>query len=83
MSDISFGKSMRILDIFIHLDEGKIVVKREAADYYGINERSIQRDIDDIRAYLDNRRLYEPQDTRRIVYDRSRKGFVMEGRKDS
>ncbi len=80
MARTGYGKCMRVLDLFVRLDEGKVVVKSEAARYYGINERSVQRDIDEIRAYLDNRRVFEPQDQRRIVYDRNLKGFVMEGR---
>lgn len=79
MSEGRFGKCARVLDIYTRLTEGQMIVKREAAGYYGINERSVQRDIDDIRAFLDNRRLFEPQDRRHIIYDRSRKGFIMQG----
>ncbi|MCD8054272.1 MAG: hypothetical protein LUF00_09545 [Lachnospiraceae bacterium] len=78
MANYSYGKCMRVLDLFVRLEEGKIIVKSEAARQFGVNERSIQRDIDDIRAFLDNRRVFEPQDERRIVYDRVRRGFVME-----
>ncbi len=80
MSEESYGKCFRVLDLYTRLMEGEMIVKREAADTYSINERSIQRDIDDIRAFLDNRRLFEPQDDRHIVYDRSKKGFVMKRR---
>ena len=38
--------------------------------------RSIQRDIDDIRAYLSNKAVLVG-DTRRIVYDRKRNAFVL------
>lgn len=74
----NLGKCGRVLDLYIRLSEGEMIVKRKAADRYGINERSVQRDIDDIRAYLDNRRVFEPQDRRYIVYDRSKKAFIME-----
>ncbi len=76
----SFSKCCRVLDLYTRLNEGQMIVKRDAAVHYGINERSVQRDIDDIRAFLDNRRLFEPQDTRQIIYDRSRKGFIMQSR---
>ncbi len=77
MSEESYGKCFRVLDLYTRLTEGEMIVKREAAAAYSINERSIQRDIDDIRAFLDNRRLFEPQDNRHVVYDRSKKGFIM------
>ncbi len=78
MKTKSYSKCGRVLDLYTKLCEGQMVVKREAADYYGVNERSIQRDIDDIRAFLDDRRIFEPQDKRHIVYDRGRKGFFMQ-----
>ena len=79
MSVGSFSKCCRVLDLYTRLMNGEMIVKRVAAEAYGINERSVQRDIDDIRAFLDNRRLFEPQDDRHIMYDRSRKGFVLQG----
>lgn len=83
MANYSYGKCMRVLDLFVRLEEGKVIVKSEVARQFGVNERSIQRDIDDIRAFLDNRRVFEPQDARRIVYDRARKGFVMEAEENN
>ncbi len=82
MQQGSFSKCCRVLDLYTRLNEGQMIVKRDAAVQYGINERSVQRDIDDIRAFLDNRRLFEPQDTRQIIYDRGRKGFIMQNRGD-
>ena len=79
MDKEGYGKCCRVLDLYTRLMNGEMIVKRKAAETYHINERSVQRDIDDIRAFLDNRRLYEPQDNRYIIYDRSRKGFVMQG----
>lgn len=50
----------------------------EEAERFGVNERSIQRDIDEIRAFLDERAV-SGKDSRCVVYDRSKKGFVIEG----
>ena len=47
-------KNFRTLDMYVRLCEGKTVNKAEEAQNYSVNERSIQRDIDDIRTYLDN-----------------------------
>lgn len=67
----------RILQIYSRLSEGYVVSKEKEAKRYGVNERSIQRDIDHIRDFLDN-------DSERtgivnsIVYDRSAKGYRLE-----
>lgn len=71
-------KHNRILDIYIRLCEGKVINKSEEAQRFGVNERSVQRDIDEIRAFLDERAV-SGVDSRSVVYDRSRKGFVMQG----
>lgn len=71
----------RILDIYKRLCEGKCINKSEEAENYGVNERSIQRDIDEIRAFLDEC-IVDEGDIRRIVYSRADKGFVMMGNED-
>lgn len=48
------GKIDRVLGIYTKLMNGSLVNKAEEAQNYSVNERSIQRDIDDIRTYLDN-----------------------------
>lgn len=72
------AKEQRILDIYSRLCEGKTINKEEEAWKYGVNERSIQRDIDDIRAFLDSPES-DRNGSRKISYDRKRKGFVMTG----
>lgn len=68
--------------MYVRLCEGKIVNKTEEAQRFGVDERSIQRDIDDIRTFLDERRV-SSKDTRTIVYDRAQKGFIMIGAEPS
>ena len=72
-----------MLDIYIRLCEGKIINKSEEAKKSGVDERTIQRDIDDIRAFLDEYRAEHSMDGRSIEYDRNRKGFVMTGAEES
>lgn len=72
-------KNTRTLDMYTRLCEGKTINKTEEARNFGVDERSIQRDIDDIRAFLDERKVTDSSDTREIVYDRTKKGFVMRG----
>lgn len=72
------AKSNRTLDMYIRLCEGKTISKFEESRNFGVDERSIQRDIDDIRAFLDEQNV-KKGDTREIVYDRTKKGFIMVG----
>ena len=70
-------KIVRVLQIYAKLTDGYVVNKIAEAQYYGVNERSIQRDIDDIRNFLD-------ADAERtgiintVVYDREQKGYRLE-----
>lgn len=64
-------KTERILDIYFRLSKGMVLNKKELADSYGVNPRSIQRDLDDIRCYFANNGEYGTE----LVYDREAKGF--------
>ena len=70
-------KVKRTLSLYARLMDGEIIRKSEEALRYGVNERSIQRDIDDIRIFLsdDVERTGIIND---IVYDRDVKGFRLE-----
>lgn len=62
-------KTARIIDIHNRLREGRIVIKSEEAARHNVNDRTIQRDIDDLRAYYaDNTALGKS-----VIYDRSKK----------
>lgn len=68
------GKIQRILSIYTMLMNGNTVNKTELANRFHVNERSIQRDIDDIRNYLD----YEATETgieNFVNYDRVQNGY--------
>ena len=77
------SKNSRTLDLYVRLCEGKLINKTEEALHFGVDERSIQRDIDDIRAFLGNRSATHTSDTRKITYDRTQKGFLMTGAEGS
>ena len=68
--------------MYVRLCEGKTVNKAEEARRFNVDERSIQRDIDDIRAFLDERHMISG-DNRTIEYNRKKKGFVLEGAEPS
>ena len=69
-------KTQRILTMQRRLLQGEVLCKPELAEEFRINERSVQRDIDDLRAYLhDESTLYGNEQL--IVYDQKRKGYVL------
>lgn len=80
---IKSNKNFRTLDIFVRLSQGKIIHKSEEASNFGVDERSIQRDIDDIRAFLAEQCVKNTADSRSVEYHRGEKGFVMKGIEDS
>lgn len=77
MENIKSDKIERVLGIYTKLMNGYLINKSEEATNYGVNERSIQRDIDDIRNYLED-------DGERVgcinsvIYDRIGKGYRLE-----
>lgn len=72
-------KNERILDMYVRLCEGKCIQKAEEALRFGVDERSIQRDIDDIRAFLDDQEVGQSSHHRKVIYDRNSKVFRMTG----
>ena len=63
----------RIINLYNRLNEGEVLIKADEASRFGVNERSIQRDLDDIRSYFAN----DIESNRELIYDRSRKGYVL------
>lgn len=74
------GKISRVLGIYTKLLNGSLVKKPEEAANYNVNERSIQRDIDDIRSYFGNVTVGHDS---KVEYDRSKKGYRLEGKSDT
>lgn len=75
--EVKGDRIARVLSIYSKLLDGEIVNKAIEARKHGVNERTIQRDIDDIRNFFD-------EDVERagylnsIVYDRTEKGYRIE-----
>lgn len=71
------GKIDRVLSIYSKLMGGALVNKAEEAQNYGVNERTIQRDIDDIRNHLET----GAENTgviNSVIYDRREKAYHLE-----
>ena len=77
MEDVKGDKISRVLQIYSKLMDGYVVKKTDEARYYGVNERSIQRDIEDIRDFLDmdSKRMGSEK---AVIYDRQCKGYRLE-----
>lgn len=70
-------KIERVLGLYTKLISGAVVNKAEEATNYNVNERSIQRDIDDIRNYMDIKGS-EDGIINSVIYDRQAKGYRLE-----
>ena len=71
------GKIERVLGIYSRLMDGMLIDKAQEAVNYGVNERTIQRDIDDIRNYMDN----DVENTgviNSVIYSKAEKGYRLE-----
>ncbi len=67
----------RVLELYARLSEGYTINKAVAARDYGVSERSIQRDIEEIRSFLDEELLRTGVENQ-VVYDRAAGGYRME-----
>lgn len=74
-----YSKTSRTLDLYDRLCQGEVIRKQEEALRYGVDIRSIQRDIDELRTFFGDRALDNPGEQRKIIYDRQQKGFVLTG----
>lgn len=77
MAKEGMDKIERVLGLYSKLINGAILNKAEEAQNYHVNERSIQRDIDDIRNYLDQKAM-EDGIINSVIYDRIAKGYRLE-----
>lgn len=68
-------KVNRILHIYDCFRNGEIVNKSKLASLFGVNEKSIQRDLDDIRSYLENN--IDILGNSSIEYDRKNRGYIL------
>ena len=70
-------KINRILSIYAELTEGRVVNKAEMAQRFGVNARSIQRDVESIRRFLEDRETKNGI-RNELIYDYREKGYRLE-----
>lgn len=74
---LNFGnnKSFRLINIYERLNKGEILNKNKIAEIFGVTAKTIQRDIDDLRAYLAETH-YNESDVA-IKYSREQGGYYL------
>lgn len=77
------SKVSRTLDLYARLCEGKVINSREEAVRFGVDERSIQRDIRSLRDFLEDYGDGHVAGRRQILYDEKCDGYIMTGAKES
>ena len=73
--DYRENKGFRLLQLYERLNRGEIVRKAELAQKFAVTDKTIQRDIEELRSYLADTRIDEGEAA--IVYDRNRGGYLL------
>lgn len=68
------NKGFRLLHIYELLKRGEIVTKKRLSQEYGVSEKTIQRDIEDLRVYLIEHDVNR-EDV--IIYNRRERGYSL------
>ena len=77
MNDNEKNKCNRVLSIYTEFTNGKVLKKKTLSDQFKVNEKTIQRDIEDIRQFLDD--SFVDNDVHNdLVYDYTEKGYRLE-----
>ncbi len=69
------NKGFRLLNIYERLNKGEKIKKEKLAEEFGVSPKSIQRDIDDLRAYISEFHIYENEMT--IRYSKSDNSYYL------
>lgn len=75
----SASKYFRLIEMYLRLVDGEVLKKQDEAERYGIHPRSVQRDLDGLRLFLEGQETKGFSQT--IVYDRKRQGYTLQGSK--
>lgn len=73
--DYKENRGFRLLQLYERLSRGEIVCKAELAQKFSVTDKTIQRDIEELRSYLAETRTDEGEAS--IVYERSRGGYLL------
>lgn len=73
--DYNGNKGFRLLNLYERLNKGEVVSKDALAKDFGVSLKTIQRDIDDLRAYLAEIHFTEMEVS--IQYDKAKNGYYL------
>ena len=73
--DYKGNKSFRLLQIYERLNKGEKLIKENLSNDYGVNIKTIQRDIQDLRVYLQENHYLNQETT--IKYDKTNKVYKL------
>lgn len=73
-ADLGSRDVFRMLHLFERLNKGEILSKEKLAREYDVSEKTIQRDIADLRYYLNQ--VHFKMD-KAITYNKKEKGYVL------
>ncbi len=73
--DFKENKGFRLLQLYERLSRGEVVRKAELAQKFAVTDKTIQRDIEELRSYLAETRTDAGEAS--IVYDRNRGGYLL------
>ena len=77
MGNEAQDKAQRVLTIYSKLKHGKMIFKGAESRKYGVSARTIQRDIADIQAFLQEQEN-ENGELREVVFDKEKGGYRLE-----
>ena len=69
----SYQKNERILSLYTRLQRGEVLHKAEEAHRFCVNEKSIQRDIESLRNFLE-----EEHNNQTVIYDKRLGGYRLD-----
>ena len=67
------SKTFRLLNLYERLNRGEVINKKDFANAFDISEKSVQRDIEDLRIYLSE--CYENGDGITVEYSYEKNGY--------
>ena len=73
--DYKENKGFRLLQLYERLSRGEVVRKAELAQKFAVTDKTIQRDIEELRAYLAETRTDAGEAS--IIYERNRGGYLL------
>lgn len=73
--DYNGNKGFRLLSIYERLNKGEIIEKAKLAECFGVTQKTIQRDIDDLREYIAETHFTENETA--IKYDKNKNGYYL------